>query len=252
MDIGVGNKQGKSRVYGENASVVEFGCIKEIYAFRAKNSSNALNAVMLQEDSSELPHFRNEFEADVLDRTIDFESKNILDVGCGAGRVAGIIPSNIESYTGIDFSEELLDIANKKFANEGKYKFICDDLKIKHSSLSSLDSKFDVIFIAGLFMYYNDEEISITLGNIKSLLNDKCTIYLRESISIMGERLTLNEFYSEKLQSSYSSIYRTEQEYLELLKPLTNNSFKLVETEFFPDELATNKETNLKYFVFKR
>lgn len=43
-------------------------------------------------------------------------------------------------------------------------------------------------------------------------------IYLRESISVMGQRLTLSNFYSEELQSEYCAIYRTPEEYLNIIR----------------------------------
>ena len=47
---------------------------------------------------------------EVVDR---FQPKDILDVGCGDMQVSSVLPAN--SYTGIDFSEEIVSVNRKKF-----------------------------------------------------------------------------------------------------------------------------------------
>lgn len=241
------------RIYGKTEQRVDFGCIKDLYADRAQNVSNPLNAVMLQSDQSKLPELRNKQEKIIINEYLDFNSSNILDIGCGAGRLAGIIPDNFMHYTGIDFSQELLSLAQKEYSNRKNINFLCLDLKEEMNHLNSvIPNKIDVLFLVGIFMYYNDCEIEKTLQNIIPLLADDCSIYLRETISVTGKRLTLDNFYSSNLDTEYSSIYRTEEEYLSLLSPLLGMNFKQVRSDFFPQELATYKETQLKYFIYQR
>lgn len=239
------------RTYGiKNDS--DFSVIKDLFNRRARNNKNDLSAVMLQEDSSELPGLRNNFELGILSRIDSYESKDILDIACGACRIAKIMPGNISSYTGVDFSSDLLDIARKKFSNKKEFDFICVDLKSQKFYQLISKKRFDNIFIIGTFSYFNDGEIRPLINSLLNLLKDKSTIYIRESVSVIKERLTLNEVYSEKLKSSYSSVYRTTEEYVDMFKPITECGFKLSESDFFPDYLATNDETKLKYFIFKR
>jgi ubiquinone/menaquinone biosynthesis C-methylase UbiE len=44
------------------------------------------------------------------------EDSNILDIGCGAGRVSELFPKACK-YTGLDLSDKLIDIAIKNFPN---------------------------------------------------------------------------------------------------------------------------------------
>lgn len=61
-----------------------------------------------------------------------FKDKKVLDVGCGYGRLADVIPN----YTGIDFSEEMIALAKAKHPH--KRFFVAEHL----------DEQFDVVFEA--------------------------------------------------------------------------------------------------------
>ena len=65
-----------------------------------------------------------------------FKDCTVLDVGCGYGRLCEIF--NPDKYLGIDFSEEMIKLANKKFP---QYKFEVQD-KLTYVP----EKKFDIIF----------------------------------------------------------------------------------------------------------
>ncbi len=72
------------------------------------------------------------------------EGKNLLDVGCGTAKnLEKITKLNIKlkSYTGLDFSPDMLAIAKKKFPQHPNVAFIQKDI----SELKEVDKKFDVI-----------------------------------------------------------------------------------------------------------
>lgn len=59
-----------------------------------------------------------------------FKDRKVLDVGCGYGRLSDIF----SDYTGIDFSEEMINLARTKFPDK------------RFDVTSKMNEKFDVIF----------------------------------------------------------------------------------------------------------
>ena len=101
-------------------------------------------------------------------------------------------------------------------------------------------------------MYTNDKELKEDMKKLVGLFDENCIVYISEPIAIK-ERLTLNKFYSDNLESEYSAIYRTLDEYNEILEPLYKSGFKLkVNEEFFYDDIKLQKETRQWIFVLER
>ena len=74
----------------------------------------------------------------------DHRMGRVLDIGCWSGRLAGIL-SNFDSYTGVDNSRELLNIAGETYPSGLFYE--CDMRSISTLWLTS----FDTIFLVASF-----------------------------------------------------------------------------------------------------
>jgi SAM-dependent methyltransferase len=96
----------------------------------------------------------------------------VLDIGCGSGRLAGIL-EDYDDYLGIDLSEELLKIAMKKFPSQ---RFMHGDMR----DLSMISSTtFDTIFfIASLHHVLDEKEQGGILSHTRDLLNPNGRIVL--------------------------------------------------------------------------
>ena len=83
------------------------------------------------------------------------DSKNILDAGCGNGRlVTWLRENNFQGkYLGVDSSEELLKLAGKNFPNE---KFELHDLRefVPGMSRESMSADFDAIFCIAVLHHF--------------------------------------------------------------------------------------------------
>ena len=65
----------------------------------------------------------------------------------------------------------------------------------------------------------------------------------------MDARLTLNKFESKDLQTDYSAIYRTKQEYEKYFKL---NNFDIIKTDLLLDNKSgAREETNAQYWILK-
>jgi SAM-dependent methyltransferase len=79
-------------------------------------------------------------------------SASVLDVGCGPGRVAeAVIEAGAGSYTGVDFSPHMLELAR---ARVGRF----DSVELVEGDFLELDipRTFDVVLALGLFDYLDE------------------------------------------------------------------------------------------------
>lgn len=162
----------------------------------------------------------------------------ILDMGCGAGRWSFAFAKISKFVIGIDNSPALLKIAE----NQARRLSISNVKFIESSVIDfSYPEGFDLIFIGGVLLYINDDELLQLITNFKDLLKPKSKLVLLESIS-MKERIFKSDSYVKHLQTPYSAIYRRADEYKVLFE---QNGFRL---EYENDTMARN----LPIFIYKK
>lgn len=74
---------------------------------------------------------------------------DVLDLGCGYGRVAGSFISNRMTYTGVDVSQDALDLAKKR---NPKGRFIQGDLRNVE-----IKNKYDIVSILYVLVHFVDD-----------------------------------------------------------------------------------------------
>ena len=86
-------------------------------------------------------------------------NKNILDIGCGSGRISIALAEKGANITGIDYSPVMIDLANKylkKYEQQTNTKlninYQCCDFMIDSNS----EKKFDTTLAIGVFDYLKD------------------------------------------------------------------------------------------------
>jgi len=159
-------------------------------------------------------------------------------MGCGAGRWSFAFAKKSKYIIGMDNSPALLKIAE----NQAR-RLSISNVKFMESSIIgfSYPERFDLIFIGGVLLYINDDELLQLTTNFKDLLKPKGKLVLLESIS-MKERMFKSESYEKHLQTSYSAIYRRADEYKLLFE---QNGFGL---EYENDTMARN----LPILIYKK
>ncbi|MBE6499192.1 MAG: class I SAM-dependent methyltransferase [Methanobrevibacter thaueri] len=234
-----------ARLYGEKESI-NSDKVKNFFNKRANKDVDSNLSIVLFQDK-ENSEKRNIEETNLFLENIDLKNKKVLEIGCGLGRWAEFFHDKCESYLGLDYSENLIEIAketnnydNCNFQVMSAYDIKIDELLIK--------PPFDVLLISQMLMYINDDDILTIINEINEVLNEDRQIFITEPISCMDSRLTLKDFYSDKLEEDYNAIYRTEGEYIEFFKKL--NCKKITTHDIFMD---SNKQTETQYksFVMK-
>ncbi|AKB19081.1 MULTISPECIES: class I SAM-dependent methyltransferase [unclassified Methanosarcina] len=96
--------------------------------------------------------------------------KTLLDFGCGAGELLVYYAPEYERLVGADFSESMLDEANKRI-RERKYEHVDLILADDKTVWEKLDTSFDRITAAGVIQYLTDEEVDNFISNASEHLN---------------------------------------------------------------------------------
>lgn len=235
-----------ARLYGKKEEI-DSNTVKNFFDKRAEKDVENLMTITSFQGNDTLEQRQKE-EIDVISKKIDFNGKKILEIGCGLGRWAEFFNDKCSEYVGIDYSENLIEIAKKHYNFNNCHFEILSATEIDEENLP-LKGPYDIIFITGVIMYLNDEDIKIMIEKINKLIHSESILYIRESISVLDTRLTLKDFYSEELESDYNVIYRTEEELLEFFEKIENISS--IEKSFIHTKLTKFNETSFKYFILK-
>lgn len=235
-----------ARLYGQKENI-DTEIVKDFFDARAETKTNNLMAITSFHDDDNLKK-RQEEDLNVILENIDLTGKKIFEIGCGVGRWSEIFHDKCDYYLGIDYSGNLIDIANENYQYENCY---FQEMSATDIDIDKLLVKppFDIIIITGVLLFFNDEDFPKMIKCINDIVSEDKIIYIRETISLINERLTLKDFYSEDLKTNYNAIYRTKDEFLKLFEDFDNISE--VKSGNIFDELKKFEETGYQYFVLK-
>ncbi len=173
---------------------------------KVKSGENDLNsAAALIDNMEEYVRFRTNAEIHHLFSKYNFKGKQVLDIGCGPGRLSFIIARKCDFVYGIDFSKGFIEVAK---AQQQQNKI--SNVQFEDTSLEDLkvEKKFDTAFIGGVLLYMTDEEILIHLAELKqNFLVPNGDVLIREPVSYLG-----------KEQHTELDVKRTSEQYIELFK----------------------------------
>lgn len=217
---------------------------------------NPYSVTMYQDDNKELVDKRNYEEVQKLLPLLNVNQySKVLDIGCGIGRWADALPDDIAKYCGIDFSSELINIANSR-NHRKNFSFWKSEIHTLKKVLSEKDTGrgYNIILMIGLLLYLNDEDILFLLNDVEEISDQHSIICIREPIGI-EKRLTLKDFFSEELKDNYNAIYRTREELDAFFNTtLFKKGFQIKNHGFLFDEdnLNNRKETTQYYYILER
>jgi SAM-dependent methyltransferase len=114
-----------------------------------------------------------QYKVDIVKKIHTFETKSILEYGCGIGRNISFLANAFPGSTihGSDISEASLDVARK--INPEVYFFNENDESIK-------DNKYDLIFVAGVFHHIPPEIRDFAVSGLYRRLKENGNIFIFE------------------------------------------------------------------------
>jgi SAM-dependent methyltransferase len=234
------------RVFGEKCTI---NYAKTLAFFDARVSiaeQNALTATMYQDPDLALRRDYAEKQRALPVIALRSEDR-VLDIGCGSGRWAQVIVPAVRAYLGIDFSSGLLEIARTRMPS-GVFQRMT--IAAVNPAALLVPPPYTLFVCSGILTYLNDSDILRLFSSVAHIAAPASRFYVREPIA-KAQRLTLDGYWSEELDASYSAVYRTRAEYLELFSGL--NGFHIrYEDEPFPQELQNRTETEQRFFLLER
>jgi SAM-dependent methyltransferase len=132
------------------------------------------------------------------------DSGRVLDVGCGAGAWLEIFSHRYKTVIGIEQSSLMLKAARERVASLANVKILEGD-----GRHDLPEGSFDMIFLGGLCMYLNDDDLIDLLRSLKNRLTESGSIILRESTLYQGVYLASGE---------YQAVYRSVNLYHQLFE----------------------------------
>lgn len=205
---------------------------KDFYNARAKRANEMeypYTAVLLGDSSPKCGEEKNLYDREILLPLLQINSDStVLDIGCGMGRWAENIIPDSKYYCGADFSCEMIKLAKERCVFPDRdFDFITTSFQdLVLDPEPSHKHKFNRVIIVGVFMYINDGDLLLCMEKLNDMLEEHCIVLVKEPIAV-EQRLTLNEFESQALKSTYDAIYRTRDEYLAIFKPLIDKGFNI-------------------------
>lgn len=139
---------------------------------------------------------------------------SVLDCGCGNGMLLPLIDSQIQEYTGIDFSQEFIDSAkNQHPKSESCAKFLCEDL-VNHCNRHP--KAYDAAFAMDLSEHIEDSEWRRILTAIHCSLKENGKLYLHTpNRSFFVEKMKEKNFILKQFPEHIA--VRTEKENCQLI-----------------------------------
>ena len=147
-----------------------------------------------------------------LNRLIDVAKKfirkkkvnSVLDLGCGLGVLVGLLEQrpviSYESYTGIDLSKGMIQIAKKNYASE-KVKFLVKDIE----TLDVADTSMNIVFSNSVLHWLNQPKLG---GNLNKAISEISRVLADKGIfcaSIAGAGT------AKRFLKSYNSVMKRHQ-----------------------------------------
>lgn len=214
-----------------------------------------VKAVIYQDKHPTLAEERDAREKETLLPALKLDgTQRLLDAGCGTGRWYEALRPHLAYYHGVDASGGLLAYARSALGEDATHRFT--EISADELTLNSLgeSTRFDRILCAGLLIYLNDDEVLETLRRFADVCAPTARIVLREPVAI-DNRLSLVDHYSDDLESSYNSIYRTDAEWADMLSStLITAGFHLTdERDLFSAAALNNRaETRQRVYILDR
>lgn len=195
-------------------------------------------------NQKEYPKYPNLYKRRLIDvnfilNTIN-QPKSLLDIGCADGYLIRVLKelTDIKKFYAIDLSKKSIDF----LIDNWKY----DDVKLVANNGSILETfiyKADVILSMGLFPYiFEIKDLKLLLSRINTNL-----FIVRTPCTLNNEDEYINK-YSKELKNTYSSIYRTIDNYNSIFK-IFFKEVKIIKA--YPNKIESKYGTKHFFFVCK-
>jgi len=181
---------------------IDYKAVQRYFDDAAEGASAAASYMAHDQD---LPPSALRYRFEVEQRTIaDWldvipKSATVLDVGCGAGAWTSVFANRYARVVGIEGSTAMVEAARQCTRNAPNVSIVHGDVRVDLP-----DGEFQLVFLGGLCMYLNDDDVVALLTDLKGRIGSSGSIILRESTVPHSRRTATGD---------YQAVYRTVDEY---------------------------------------
>jgi len=224
--------------------------VKKFWEGRAKRlGSVAFESIAnLEEDSDALAEKIRVETENVFSYLGDISNKSIADLGAGVGQWSfRFHDAGAAHVTAVEYAASLVEIGRKEAAKRDS-----DSVEFVVSPAEQFKGNrtYDIVYISGLFVYLNDDQVAELMPNLPGLLHEKSIVVLRDGTGVPN-RHQIDQKMSDHLGAEYSAIYRTKEAYLNLFSAVGLKCIR--DQNMFPEHHPLNKypETRLRLYRFE-
>ena len=220
--------------------------MRDFWEQRAK--SHTLNEGLTNlEDDTELLRLKMQNEIPKMQHYIHpHKNMSMLDLGAGYGTWSFQFANNLKFIDAVDYIEDMVETGKQQALQKN-----ISNVSFFVSSVQEFTSKvkYDIVLLSGICLYLNDADMRQMLKKIDSYTKPGTTLILREGTAL-NKRYVIEKEYSDRLQTMYSAVYRTREEYINMFKKI---GFELqADEDMFEDGSPLNRfeETRLRIYKF--
>lgn len=170
------------------------------------------------------------------------DSASVLDVGCGGGTKSKYLASKGLKVLGIDFSENMINIASREVPDA---KFLVKDI----NDIDSLDESFDGIFMQAILLHIPKKDVGEVLHKAVTKLNPGGYLYIA-----VKEKMEGGVDEEVKQEDDYGYAYERFFSYFsidELRQHLQNVGLEVVHEDVKPPS-RTQRKSNWLQIIGKK
>lgn len=213
--------------------------------YSKKNLS--LNSLMNLETNEEESKNKFEIEKKKISNVVPLSSSKVLvDLGGGVGLWSQYFSSRTKKVILVENQKEFCDIARRNLKE--------DNITIIQSDVVDYDMEednCDYVFISGVTIYLDDTSFEQMMKKVIKYLK-KGGLFIHRDAYGTKDRFLLSQKYSAKLESEYSAVYRTRDEYDNIMCEIFGFK-KIYDEDMYKMDKKLNKwsETRLRLAVYK-
>lgn len=190
--------------------------VKNTFDERAKKFQNIDAVLDANESAARANVYRDYVFKNCIDHLISFDVLNdeVLDFGCGVGRLSVFISPKVKTVTGVDISNEMIKVASNINAKDNiQYKSInaVEDLLVQ-------EKHFDKILICWVLQHVGDDVIEHYLDIFSKVLKPGGRIYIFEQVA--KQQKVSNEVIHQRSENEYIELLKKENFDIILCKPI--------------------------------
>lgn len=176
------------------------------------------------------------------------KQRNILEVGCSLGNIAGVFKKNPNiKYTGIDIDPKAIKYAQKDYASFPNFRFLCMELK---DFIKQNDEQFDYILFAGILHHVDYETCRNLFKSVRIIMSNDGLLVVTDPLLPRKDDSWFIRFFVKFERGKY---IRNESEMQIIIQNIQGFQLRSAETYFIgPAPILAPKCARFGVYTFSK